>query len=220
MIVMGEDVVGGAGRGGEKENTMGGSFGATKSLYPLFGAEPRPRHADLRGRLRRRRRRRGRGGAAPGRRRDVGRLHGPRLRPDLQPGREDVVHVRRPGAAAADDPRRDGLGPERGGAALGDALLDLHAPARDQGGRAVDAVRREGAAARVDLRRQPGHVLRAPEALRREGDRARGAVPHPARRRRGAPRRQRRHRRRDRGDGRPRARGGRAARRRRARASR
>ena len=87
VIVMGEDVVGGAGRGGDKENTMGGSFGATKSLYPLFGAEPRARHADLRGRLRRRRRRSRRGGAAAGRRRDVGRLHGPRLRPDLQPGR-------------------------------------------------------------------------------------------------------------------------------------
>jgi len=39
VIVMGEDVVGGAGRGGEKENVMGGSFGATKSLYPLFGPE-------------------------------------------------------------------------------------------------------------------------------------------------------------------------------------
>ena len=38
VIVMGEDVVGGAGRGGSKENAMGGSFGATKSLYPLFGA--------------------------------------------------------------------------------------------------------------------------------------------------------------------------------------
>jgi len=37
VIVMGEDVVGGAGRGGSKENAMGGSFGATKSLYPLFG---------------------------------------------------------------------------------------------------------------------------------------------------------------------------------------
>ena len=37
VIVMGEDVVGGAGRGGEKENSMGGSFGATKSLFPLFG---------------------------------------------------------------------------------------------------------------------------------------------------------------------------------------
>jgi pyruvate/2-oxoglutarate/acetoin dehydrogenase E1 component len=38
VIVLGEDVVGGAGRGGAKENTMGGSFGATKSLFPLFGA--------------------------------------------------------------------------------------------------------------------------------------------------------------------------------------
>ena len=38
VIVIGEDVVGGAGRGGTKENTMGGSFGATKSLFPLFGA--------------------------------------------------------------------------------------------------------------------------------------------------------------------------------------
>ena len=37
VIVMGEDVVGGAGRGGSRENAMGGSFGATKSLYPLFG---------------------------------------------------------------------------------------------------------------------------------------------------------------------------------------
>jgi pyruvate dehydrogenase E1 component beta subunit len=34
---MGEDVAGGAGRGEGKENAMGGSFGATKSLYPLFG---------------------------------------------------------------------------------------------------------------------------------------------------------------------------------------
>jgi acetoin:2,6-dichlorophenolindophenol oxidoreductase subunit beta len=39
VIVMGEDVVGGAGRGGERENVMGGSFGATRSLFPLFGPE-------------------------------------------------------------------------------------------------------------------------------------------------------------------------------------
>src|SRR5436189_5545300 len=37
VIVMGEDVAGGAGRGEEKENAMGGSFGATKSPFPLFG---------------------------------------------------------------------------------------------------------------------------------------------------------------------------------------
>lgn len=39
VIVMGEDVVGGAGRGGDKENVMGGSFGATKGLFPAFGPE-------------------------------------------------------------------------------------------------------------------------------------------------------------------------------------
>lgn len=37
VVVMGEDVVGGAGRGEGKENAMGGTFGATRSLYPLFG---------------------------------------------------------------------------------------------------------------------------------------------------------------------------------------
>lgn len=37
VIVMGEDVVGGAGQGEGKENAMGGTFGATRSLYPLFG---------------------------------------------------------------------------------------------------------------------------------------------------------------------------------------
>jgi acetoin:2,6-dichlorophenolindophenol oxidoreductase subunit beta len=37
VFVMGEDVAGGAGQGEGKENAMGGSFGATKSLYPLFG---------------------------------------------------------------------------------------------------------------------------------------------------------------------------------------
>lgn len=37
VIVMGEDVAGGAGRGEGKENAMGGTFGATRSLYPLFG---------------------------------------------------------------------------------------------------------------------------------------------------------------------------------------
>src|SRR5262249_32874224 len=39
VIVMGEDVVGGAGGGGERENVMGGSFGATRSLFPLFGPD-------------------------------------------------------------------------------------------------------------------------------------------------------------------------------------
>lgn len=38
VIVMGEDVVGGTGQGPGKENAMGGSFGATRSLFPRFGA--------------------------------------------------------------------------------------------------------------------------------------------------------------------------------------
>jgi pyruvate dehydrogenase E1 component beta subunit len=38
VIVMGEDVVGGAGQGEGKENAMGGTFGATRSLFPQFGA--------------------------------------------------------------------------------------------------------------------------------------------------------------------------------------
>ena len=71
-------------------------------------------------------------------------------------------------------------------------------------------LRRQGAPARVDLRRRPRALLRAPQALRGAGPSARGAVSHPARRRRGPAQRQRRDDRRHRRDGRPRARGGRA----------
>ena len=38
VMVLGEDVVGGAGRGAPYEGTMGGTFGATKGLYEEFGA--------------------------------------------------------------------------------------------------------------------------------------------------------------------------------------
>ena len=110
---------------------MGGSFGATKSLFPLFGAE-RVRdtpisEAGFVGA--------GVGAAAAGLRPVVDVMWADftaaRVRPDLQPGGEDVVHVRRAGAAAADDSRRDGLRSQRRGAALRHAVLDLHAPARD-----------------------------------------------------------------------------------------
>lgn len=37
VIVLGEDVAGGAGLGPGRENAMGGSFGVTKPLYPRFG---------------------------------------------------------------------------------------------------------------------------------------------------------------------------------------
>jgi len=38
VMVLGEDAVGGAGRGAPYEGTMGGTFGATKGLYEEFGA--------------------------------------------------------------------------------------------------------------------------------------------------------------------------------------
>lgn len=38
VIVLGEDVVGGAGLGPPLEGSMGGTFGATKTLFPAFGA--------------------------------------------------------------------------------------------------------------------------------------------------------------------------------------
>lgn len=39
VIAIGEDIVGGAGLGEPEEGSMGGTFGATKSLYPTFGPE-------------------------------------------------------------------------------------------------------------------------------------------------------------------------------------
>lgn len=39
VIVLGEDIAGGAGLGEGRENAMGGSFGVTKPLYPRFGAD-------------------------------------------------------------------------------------------------------------------------------------------------------------------------------------
>ena len=38
VVCLGEDIVGGAGLGPPLEGTMGGTFGATKSLFPAFGA--------------------------------------------------------------------------------------------------------------------------------------------------------------------------------------
>ena len=156
VIVMGEDVVGGAGRGEGKENAMGGSFGATKSLYPLFGAEPRARHADLRGRLRRRRRRSGRGRAAAGRRRDVGRLHraSRSTRSTTRPAKMSYMFG---GQARLPLTIRVAMGSGLSAAAQHSGTLYsiyTHLPGH-QGRRALDAVRREGPAARVDLRRQP-----------------------------------------------------------------
>ena len=37
VIVIGEDIAGGAGLGGKNEGAMGGSFGVTRGLLQLFG---------------------------------------------------------------------------------------------------------------------------------------------------------------------------------------
>jgi acetoin:2,6-dichlorophenolindophenol oxidoreductase subunit beta len=39
VIALGEDIIGGAGMGAPFEGSMGGTFGATKSLFPAFGNE-------------------------------------------------------------------------------------------------------------------------------------------------------------------------------------
>ena len=221
VIVMGEDVVGGAGRGGDKENTMGGSFGATKSLFPLFGAE-RVRdtpisEAGFVGA--------GVGAAAAGLRPvvDVMWADFTALAFDQIYNQAAKMSYMFGGQARLPLTIRVamGSGPERRRPALRDALLDLHAPARDQGRRPVDALRRQGAAARVDLRRRARCIFFEHLKLYvTQGD-----VPEePYRiplgvaevRRSGSRRDDRRHR----GNGRPRARGGRRARRRRDRAPR
>ncbi len=95
VVLFGEDVAGGAGAPGE-DDAWGGVLGVTKGLAAKF-ARARARHADLRVGVHRRRGRRRVLGPAPRRRADVRRLHGRLLRPDLQPGGEVPLHVRRQG---------------------------------------------------------------------------------------------------------------------------
>ena len=103
VIVMGEDIVGGTGGDGE-DDAWGGVLGVTKGLYAKH-RRPAARHAAVRKRLYRRRGRRRRLRHAPGCRTDVHRLHGRLLRPDLQPGGQVQIHVRRQGGDAGRDPR-------------------------------------------------------------------------------------------------------------------
>ena len=95
VIVMGEDNAGGEGSPGE-EDAWGGVLGVTKGLYGKFPGRvldtPISESAFIGAAVGA-----ATGGLRPGRRADVHRLHGRLLRPDLQPGRQVPVHVRRQG---------------------------------------------------------------------------------------------------------------------------
>ena len=98
VIVMGEDNAGGAGAPGE-EDAWGGVLGVTKGLYGKFPGRvldtPITESAFIGAAVGA-----ATGGLRPGRRADVHRLHGRLLRPDLQPGRQVPLHVRRQGRHA------------------------------------------------------------------------------------------------------------------------
>ena len=148
VFVMGEDV-----------GSYGGIFSATSGLLDRFGPERIMDTPISRGRLHRRRDRRRGAGAAPDRGADVRRLlrrvHGS----DLQPPREEHVHVGRQRAPAGRDHDRDRRRLQRRGPALAVPVRDVRAHARAEGRRAVERLRRQGADDRGDPRRQPGDVL-------------------------------------------------------------
>ena len=93
VIIMGEDVAGGAGAPGE-DDAWGGVLGVTKGLYGKF-RRPGDGHADQRIRFYRRRSGRRDGGPPAGRRADVHRFHGRLFRSDLQSGGQIPLYVRR-----------------------------------------------------------------------------------------------------------------------------
>ena len=159
-------------------------------------------------------------GHAPGRRDHVRGLPDALARADRQPGGEAPLHVGRAAQGAADDPHAGRRRLVAGRAARAAARGVARPRPGPQGRLPVDARGRARPALVVDLRRQPGRLLRAPAALPGQGRGAGGARADPARQ--GA-RRARGHRRdgdRDRPARAPLARRGRRRRRRRASRSR
>ena len=132
VIVIGEDVAGGAGIAGPARRLWRRARrhqGADRRIR----RGPRHRHADHRvGDHGRRRRRRGHRAAA-GRRADVLRFPRRLLRPDLQPGRQVPLHVRRQGQDPAGHPHDDRRRPQRRGAALAEPVPHLHRGAGAEG---------------------------------------------------------------------------------------
>ena len=154
---------------GEDVGLIGGIFGVTRGLLDRFGARARARHADLGERP---------SSAPASAPRSSGlrpvvedpdlRLHHADDGPDRQPGGEVPLHAGRKPDRAAGRVR----GPQGGGirlAAQHSQSLEAwfaHVPGPGRR-RALDAVRRQGAADRGDPRRQSRHLPRAQDALSR-----------------------------------------------------
>ena len=147
--------------------------------------EARARHADLGEHDRRDGGRRGDGRAAPDRRDHDRQLRAAGDGPDHQLGRAHPLHVRRPGAGAADRALPAGRGPPARAHALPHDGGDVPARPRSAGCRTVHSRGREGPAEGRDPGRQPCDLHRAREPLRhaRRGARQRRARCASARRR-------------------------------------
>ena len=152
IIVLGEDV-------GKK----GGVFLATDGLWAEFGDErviDTPLTESMivgavdRG---------GRQWPPSGRRDPVRRLHLPGLQPDRVRGGPDALPLEQRLRRADDDPRPVRRRRPRRALPLAVGRGVLHPRAGPEGGRAVHAVRRARAPARLHPRRRPGAVLRAQE---------------------------------------------------------
>ena len=148
VILLGEDIAGGAKVDHlVNDDAWGGPMGVTKGLVQEFGRDRVLDTPDHRGGFHRRGRRRGRHRPATGGRADVRRLlrllHGP----DLRPGRQAALHVRRQGKVPG---RRSapmiGAGVSAAGQHSGcHYSVFTHMPGIKMR-RAVDAGRRQGAA--------------------------------------------------------------------------
>ena len=211
VIMIGEDVSGGAGAPGEQD-AWGGPLGVTKGLMPQFGRErvldtPITEFGLHRSRDRRRRDR-----AAADRRPDVRRFHGRLFRPDLQSGRQVPLHVRRQGGDPGGHPHHVRRRFPRGVAALAVPLSPLHPHPGPQGGAAVQPLRGEGLDDPGDPGRRSGHRVRTQDVVRRRGRSAGRALCDPVRRGQRDPRRARRYDHHDGSDGQSRQRGRRQSR--------
>jgi pyruvate/2-oxoglutarate/acetoin dehydrogenase E1 component len=168
VIVMGEDIVGGAGA-----PTASATPGAACSASPracMPSTATAARHADVGIGLHRCGHRRCLLRHASGRRTDVHRFHGRVLRPDLQPGRQ--VPYMFGGKAETPVVIRAMYGAGFRAAAQHSQMLyaALHAHPGPEGGLPEHTLRHQGPADPEHPRQRPGDLPRAQEPLRMEGE--------------------------------------------------